>query len=142
MKENISELIKKFESGKSSLAEEKFLIDHPEKIVPPQKLWLSFIQRNKPTAPEKLKTTVWEAVKNKRSSRHRRRIGIISAAASVLIIVSVFILSPKKNELSSREKETLLNEALNMFKDNSNTIDLSQNVLYEDEMIIIYTSQD
>lgn len=142
MKENIKKLIRKYESGESSLAEEKFLRDHPEKIVPPQNLWFKFIQLNKHKAPQKLKVLVWEVIKNRRNGRHKIKIGIISAAASVLIILSVFILNPKKDELSYREKEALLNEALSMFRDNSNTINLSQNVLYEDELIIIYTTQD
>ena len=142
MKENIEELIKKYETGESSLAEETFLTDHNEKINTVHKPWFKFIQRNRQTVPQELSASVWEAVQSKRSSRRRLNIGIISAAASVVILLSVFVFNSEKNKLSYHEKEAMLNEALSMFNNETTANQTVQNVLYEDNMIVIYMDQE
>ncbi|MFC0875856.1 hypothetical protein ACE01N_04640 [Saccharicrinis sp. FJH2] len=142
MKENIDKLIKTYEAGESSLAEEMFLKDHAEEINHSHKPWFKYIQRNKHTAPQQFNTSIWEAIQRRRKNKQRLSIGILTAAASVAILLSVFIINPQKNRLSYQEKEAILNEALSMFNAHNTTQQQTQNVLYEDDMIVIYLEQE
>ncbi|MFB6317707.1 hypothetical protein [Saccharicrinis sp. FJH54] len=142
MKENIDKLIKKYEAGESSLAEEKFLRDHAGQADSDHKPWFTFMQKTHQEVPQNLEKAVWKAVQYRRKRKRRINTGFLTAAASVAILLSLFVYNPQKHRLSYREKEAVLNEALSMFSAHNTTPQEAQNVLYEDDMIVIYLAQE
>lgn len=70
----------------------------------------------------------------------RLRVGMLFAAASILLLLSLTIYKPFSNIQSYKKKEALLNEALSMFEDKSPKPELIS--IYEDDMIIIYASAE
>lgn len=140
MKEKkIDNLIEKYEAGASTSQEEQFLFDNAENSGSTIEAWSTFVKRNKSEAPENFNDTLWDSFQNRNIRKRRFKIAIMSAAASVLLIIALFIGNPGQKKLSYSEKEALLNQALNMFPDSEQEI-TKGNIIYEDEIIIIYTS--
>ncbi len=142
MKEDeIERLIEKYKEGNSTLNEEQLLFDKTQNLKPSLEAWSTFVKKNKNETPKNFNDTLWESFQNKKTKRHRRFVGIMSTAASVLLLISLYIASPKQKELNYSEKEALLNQALNMVS-NSEPSEIQQNIIYENEMIIIYTTTE
>ncbi len=140
MKEKkIEKLTEKYEAGASTLHEEQFLFDNADNSRSMIEAWSSFVKRYKRKAPENFNDTLWDSFQNRTIRKRRFKIGIMSAAASVILIIALFIGIPGQKKLSYNEKEALLNQAQNMFIDSEQEI-IKGNIIYEDEMIIIYTS--
>lgn len=140
MKEEKNEnLIEKYKAGASTLHEEQFLFDNAEKSKSTIEAWATFVKRNKREAPENLNGTLWESFQNRKIRKRRIITGIISAAASVILIIALFIGNAGQEKLSYSEKEAFLNEALNMFAGIEQT-QTQQNIIYENDLIIIYTT--
>tara|TARA_B110000914_G_scaffold218209_1_gene225239 strand:+ start:427 stop:852 length:426 start_codon:yes stop_codon:yes gene_type:complete len=140
MKENeIERLIEKYKEGNSTLNEEQFLFDHIKNSEPSLEVWSTFVKNNKKETPNNFNDTLWESFQNKKIGKRKRFVGVISVAASVILLISLYITSPKQKEVSYSEKEDLLNQALNMVS-NSEPSEIQQSIIYENEMIIIYTT--
>ncbi|AUC86147.1 hypothetical protein CW731_13025 [Polaribacter sp. ALD11] len=140
-KELIKTLIEKYEAGTSTLEEEQFLFENADNSEATLQTWAAFVTRNKIAVPDNLNTTLWDSFQKKKNKTRRIQIGIISAAASVLLLISLFIYTPDQKKLSYHEKEILLNKALNMIADTT-PIQSKQRILYEDDLITIYSSND
>ncbi|MCG1037351.1 hypothetical protein [Polaribacter sargassicola] len=139
--ENIKNLMDKYKSGTSSLEEEKELFDNVNESEPEIKTWASFVKKNKKVAPDNFNDKLWESFDKKTSKNNRFKIGLISVAASVLFISTLFMNNIKNESLSNEEKEALLNEAKNMFIE----FDKSKpkyNVLVESDLLIVYTKTE
>lgn len=142
MKEDeIERLIEKYKEGNSTLNEEQFLFEHIKSSEPSLEVWSTFIKNNKKETPNNFNDTLWESFQNKKIGKRKRFVGVISAAASVILLISLYIVSPKQKEVSYSEKEDLLNQALNMVS-NSEPSKIQQSIIYENEMIIIYTASE
>ncbi|NMH89618.1 hypothetical protein [Flavivirga algicola] len=137
--DKIERLIEKYKEGNSTLNEEQFLFDHVKNSELSLEAWSTFVKNNKREVPKNFNDTLWESFQNKKIGKRKRFIGIMSAAASVILLISLLIASPKQKELSYSEKEDLLNQALNMMS-NSEPSETQQRIIYENEMIIIYTT--
>jgi hypothetical protein len=139
-KGKIEELIKKYEEGTSNLSEEQLLLDNVENLNPTVKPWFKFIKLTKRTAPQHLYGSLWESIQTARIKKRRFTIGIISAAASVIILISLSIFNLGYEKRSFKKKEALLSEALQMFENTDYQVQIEKNIIYEDNMIIIYTA--
>lgn len=139
-KSKFEDLIEKYEQGESSLSEEKNIFDNAESIDSESQAWFKFIQINKKKAPEGLQDSIWESIHKKRIINRRLKVGVLSAAASIILLLSIMIYKPFGNIQSYKEKEALLNEALGMFENKNTTLELRS--IYEDDMIIIYASAE
>lgn len=137
-KERFEELIEKYEQGESTLLEEKIISSNTENANNNFRAWFKFVQHNKKNVPEDLQDSIWESIQKKRTVTRRLRFGVMSAAASILLIISVAVFSPFDNIQSYKKKEALLNEALSMFEENK----MEVRPVYEDDMIIIYASAE
>ena len=135
----IEKLTEKYETGASTLNEEQFLFDNAENSPSKIEAWSTFVKRNKREAPENLNDKLWASFQNRIIRKRRFKVGIISAAASIVLIITLIIGNPGQKKLSYNEKEALLNQALNMIAVSEQEI-AKENIIYEDEMIIIYTS--
>jgi len=142
MKEDeIERLIKKYNEGNSTLNEEQILFDNTKNSKPSLEAWSTFAKKNKIETPKGFNDTLWESFQNKKIRKRKVYVGIIAAAASVLLLISLYIVNPKQKELDYSEKQALLNQALNMVS-NSGLVEIQERIIYENEMIIIYTSTE
>ncbi len=139
-KAKIEKLTEKYEAGASTLSEEKFLLDNAENLKTTIRPWFKFIKLNKKEAPLNFNESLWESIQTRRIKKRRFTIGIMSMAASIIILVSVFTYNDGYKKLSYQEKKALLSEALDMFEDPPPRLPLVQNIIYEDDIIIVYTT--
>lgn len=142
MKEDeIEKLVKKYKEGNSTLSEEQFLFDHAKNTKPSLEAWSTFVKNNKNEIPNNFNDRLWGSFENKKIGKYKRRkvVGILSTAASVLLVISFYIANSKQKELSYSEKKALLNEAVAMVS-SSKTPVIHQSVIYENEMVVIYTA--
>jgi len=134
--ENIKNLITKYKLGSSSLKEESFLFENVNDSETAIKTVATFVKKNKKVAPDNFNNDLWKSFDKKTTQKNRFKIGLISAAASILLISTLYINTISDNGLSYGEKEALLNEAKNMFtKQEVQPI----SVLIESDLIIVYT---
>ena len=77
-------------------------------------------------------------IQTKRKTSRRIIYGLVSTAASIALIIT---LSVNKSKQSYEEKEALLTKALSMFKNDEPQKEV-RNVIYEDELIVIYMAQN
>jgi len=141
MKENnLNKLIEKYHDGNISLEEEAELnnllknSDNEEE----KEDWLSFARQNKIETPVDFNTKMWETFEKKQHFKsNKTRFRVLSAVATIALLIAIGFALPKTNELSYSEKENLLLEAQAMFKETSEN---EATILFEDETIIVYTN--
>lgn len=142
MKEDKTErIIKKYKEGNSTLEEEQFLFENSKSSEHELKAWSTFIQNNKVETPENFNEALWESFENKKDRKRKIFVSIMTAAASVIILLSLYMTNFKQKELNYTEKEALLNQALNMVS-NSGPTEAQRSIIYENDMVIIYTSTE
>ena len=139
--QEIERLIKKYYQGETTLEEEQHLYAHSEHTETSLDRWSTFVKKNAVTIPDHLNDTLWERFEAKTTNSRRRWISSITAAASVLLLISLFVDFLKEDKLTYAQKESLLNEALNMFPDEEIS-ETQQDIIYENEMIILYTTTE
>ena len=140
MKEvEFEKLVEKYNEGDSSLKEEQLLFNNAKNSEHSLEAWSTFVKNNKKEIPKDFNDTLWESFQNKKTIKRKEIIKIMSVAATVLLIISLFVGNLKLKEQSYSEKEVLLNQALNMFH-NTTEKEVKYNIFYENEMIIVYTT--
>ena len=127
---NKEELINKYLEAESNLNEEQDIFN-TETANSDFNPWFKFVKKYRMKAPENLNNSVWDAIQSKRKRTQQVIYGIVATAASVALIVSLSVNSPKQ---SDKEKEALLKEALSMF-DNSKPKVEERNIIYEDDLM-------
>lgn len=142
MKEHkIDKLIEKYESGSSTLNEELLLFENGNNAGLPIEAWSAFVKSNKRKMRDNLNDRLWVSFQKRNRFKRTLNIGIVSAAASVLLIFALYFAGPGKNSLSYSEKEALLNQALGMFPEKEQ-LPVEENIIYENDMVIIYTTTE
>jgi len=136
--ENIKSIIKKYKSASSSLEEEKLLFSSTEKMDEPLKIWTDFVRQNQKKAPENINDTLWASFEEKTKKTNKFKIGVLSAAASIALIFSLFMYNSNQNTLTEIEKQALLNEAKSMFIEADEEKAMYRKIL-ENELVIVYT---
>lgn len=135
-KQSNKELLKKYKEGFSSLKEEKYLLDAKNEIISEFDLLASFLKKNNQKVPENLNEQLWDSFDKKINKKKKFKIGILSAAASIVFLISIFFFNNNQNTLTYNEKEALLNEAKSMFN-NTNKEEVYTKLL-EDELVVVY----
>lgn len=139
--EHIKDLIKKYKSGTSSLEEEQILYDNSNNANASIQMISSFVKKNKKETPKNFNNKLWESFEKKTNKTKKLRIGLFSAAASIILIISFYISINSKNEMTPNEKEVLLSEAKSMFEDVSQE-QIIHNIIIENELIVVYTKTE
>ena len=134
-------LFKKYKEGNTTLKDEQYLFDNAIDTEPSLDAWSTFIKNNKTEIPNNFNDTLWESFQNKKNRKRKIFAGIMSTAASVILFTSLFIANQKQEELNYSEKEVLLSLAKEMLS-NSDLKVIEQNIIYENEMVIIYTAKE
>lgn len=137
MKEdNINKLIEKYKSGETTLEEERALFKMESQSESPLTKWFDYINHNNNRVPDNLKETLWDSFQNRKKMQTNWIVASLAVAAKLLIILTLAINTTKKKEMDYAQKQALLEEARNMFKESTTKI------LYEDDYIQIYTTTD
>lgn len=135
--EHIKNLIEKYKSGRSSLEDEKHLFDKVETEVSIKKLAF-FVKKTKREIPKNFNEKLWESFEKRTIKKNKFRIGIISSAATILVIITLYISNFGYNKQSYSEKETLLNQAQKMFVAPIQK-QLIHAIIIESDLIVVYT---
>ena len=134
-------LLKKYKEGYTTLDDEQFLLDKTSGITPSLDEWSTFVKNNKIETPHNFNEKLWESFQNKKNRKRKVFVGIMSAAASLLLFITFIITNQKQEELNYSEKEALLSLAKEMVS-NSDSTDNEKNIIYENDMVIIYTTKE
>jgi hypothetical protein len=137
--ETIKNLIEKYKKGETSLSEEKELFNSGNETQPEIANLSQFIKNNQIMTPENLNEKLWKYFDEKSVRNNKFRIGIYSAAASILLIFSLYFWNFEPNKMTYNEKLALLNEAKSMFA-NTSEKEINSNIILETDLIIVYTS--
>lgn len=138
-------LIDKYLAAETTLEEEETLFDGKNQ-QPGVAEWATYRNHKRNKAPSNLPDTIWSTIQKRRRNRQRMLIGLPAVAASIAFVVFVLIYDEGDQQVAPRritydEKEALLHEALSLFSEEQPTTS-KQNVIYEDDVVIIYmTSQ-
>tara|TARA_R110001583_G_scaffold68019_2_gene194021 strand:+ start:742 stop:1164 length:423 start_codon:yes stop_codon:yes gene_type:complete len=134
--ESIKNFIKKYKSGTSSLEEEIFLFDSKKVTNSSIQMIFSFIKKNKKEVPQNFNDKMWMSFDKKTKKMNQFRIGLLSTAASIVLLLSIYISN--KNELTNSEKEALLIEAKSMFIA-KNQKEKNYTIIIQNELVVVYT---
>jgi hypothetical protein len=140
-KVDIKKLLEKYKNGASNLEEDAFLRANKTDLDVKEEMYFTFLEKKKATVPKNLNDILWENFEKKRNKIKRLRIGVFSAVASLALIISLFFINPTEEEMSYEEKLALLKEAKAMIA-NAEQESNYKNIIYEDELIIIYTIKE
>lgn len=135
--EHIKDLIKKYKAGTSSLEEEEIIYDN-DKVDSSIKMLSSFIKKTKKEAPHNINDKLWNSFDKKTSHTKKIRIGFFTVAASILLVISLFVNFNSENKLTNNQKEMLLSEAKSMFEDVKQE-KIVHNIIIENDLIVVYT---
>lgn len=139
-KETIDKQLNLYKEGRSSLEEEEKLARILGASNEKENGWFKYIQQHKKVAPRNLESDIWALIQKRGSRKRRILLRISSVAASIILAVSVFFIleTRPQQEMSYAEKEAVLAEALAMISDTQEQPIVGE-ILYEDEILIIYT---
>ena len=113
--ETINKLIQKYKNGETSLKEEEQLFYNAKENQPEIRILADFKEKNQIKTPSNLNDKLWNSFDVKQRKNNRFRIGVFSAAASIVLLLSFYFGSLNNNKLSYSEKQALLDEAKKMF---------------------------
>ncbi|WP_299122444.1 hypothetical protein [uncultured Winogradskyella sp.] len=142
MKEYKAEgLINKYKEGQTTLSEEQVLFNSTDNLEPSLEAWSAFVKNNKTELPKDFNAQLWESFENRKSKKRKLFVGVLSAAASVIVLMSLFLGNPKQEALNYAEKEALLSLAKKMVS-NSDVVETEERIIYENDIVIIYTTKE
>jgi|GEM_PF-1277840 len=138
----LKDLIAKYQETQSRTAEERLLRERIDKSDPAMHSWSKFVNAHKAKVPEQFTDKQWEKFNKHIASTPQFVIRIVSIAASILVLMTLyFSFSNPQDELSYEEKASLLKQAKNMLPEQNQEI-ATQDIIYEDHSIIIYTTTE
>ena len=133
------ELIKRYLEAETTLDEEKELISSADPNSEFGK-WSKFVKQNQNEIPADLNDSLKVLIKERNKRKQRFMVQVTSIAASIALLVTIYTYTNNRGNNSYLEKEAKLNEAISMFSTEDST-PKAREVIYEDEMVIIYLAQ-
>lgn len=132
-------IVKKYTEGHSSLEEEQLLFNNTKSTEHELEAWFTFAKDNKKKTPKNFNETLWESFSHKKNRKQKTYIGVFSAAASIILLLSIYSSNSKQKELQYSEKVALLEQAIHMtsYREAS---EVPKNIYYEDDMLMVYTT--
>jgi len=139
--DNTERLIKKYKEGQSTLNEEHVLFECTENLEPSIDAWSTFVKHNKREAPKDFNAHLWQSFQKRTNNKRKLSISVLSAAASVVVLMAFFLGNPKQDQLKYAEKEAMLTLAKKMVS-NSDAVETEERIIYENDIVIIYTTKE
>ena len=137
--DKLKHLTERYESGASTLEEERMLFNHLENSDTSLGAWATFVKQNKSDVPRDLNENLWQSFEGMKPRKSRVLVKLLSAAAAIILAIALFISFPTNDKQSYSEKEALLNEARSMFTKNDSPKNYKNEIIYENDEMIIYT---
>lgn len=135
--DHLEKLTKKYLEGKTSLEEERQLLHAKKYTASAMEDWSTFVAQHQIDVPKDVSEKLWQQFITKKTNTFRQRLLVVSAAASVLLLFSIYLFKPQHKKQSYQEKDALLSQALQLLE---NTQPQKTQVIYESNMFIIYTT--
>ncbi|WP_341224837.1 hypothetical protein [uncultured Arcticibacterium sp.] len=135
---DIEKLIEKYKAGETTLKEEQFLLENTSDVDTEMSAWFQYAKQKRKEPTPALKEKIWASISKKRIPF---RIGMFAAAASILFLAVFFIHNARQEKLAYEKKEATLKEALAMLSE-PEIIPSKKNIIYEDELVIIYNNPE
>ncbi|MDX6747377.1 hypothetical protein SHK09_11285 [Polaribacter sp. PL03] len=139
--ENIKNLIDKYKLGTSSLKEEQFLFDNVDKTDIGIEASSVFVKMNKKEIPDSFNDKLWDSFEEKTIKNSHFRYHFLAVAASILLIVTLYISNLRESKLNYTDKVALLKEAQNMFLISEETLPI-ENIIIESDLVVVYTKTE
>ncbi|RCS26540.1 hypothetical protein DUT90_12345 [Polaribacter sp. WD7] len=139
--ESIKKIIKKYKSGTSTIADENFLFENVTNTDKTTHYIAAFIKESKLQTPRNLNNTLWDSFEKKTKKKKEFKLALLALAASVVLIISVYINNKRSDTLDIQRKEALLNEAKSMFK-NSEDPQIIHHIIIESDLLVVYTKTE
>jgi hypothetical protein len=139
--ETMNRLIEKYKNGETSLEEEEKLFYNVNEDELEIKALADFIHNHQIKTPQNLNEKLWKSFDEKKVKKNNFKITFFSVAASIVLIVSLYVGNLDRNKLSNGEKQALLNEAKNMFVD-VEVPKTVHHIILESDLIVLYTKSD
>ncbi|WP_299046586.1 hypothetical protein [uncultured Polaribacter sp.] len=139
--ESIKKIIKKYKSGTSTIADENFLFENVTNTDKTTHYIAAFIKESKLQTPRNLNNTLWDSFEQKTKKKKEFKLALLPLAASVVLIISVYINNKRSDTLDIQRKEALLNEAKSMFK-NSEDPQIIHHIIIESDLLVVYTKTE
>ncbi|MEQ8554509.1 MAG: hypothetical protein RIC06_14785 [Cyclobacteriaceae bacterium] len=138
-KKHMDEILNKYMAGESTLKEEKELlkVDHADPEIAD---WSMFAKAKRINTPDGLQDEILTRIQA-RTKRRRWLYASTGIAATIVLILAVMFEPQERGLMSENEKQVLLSEVLSMFPE-AETVDSKKEILYEDELIVIYIVSD
>lgn len=134
------QLVARYKEGKTSLEEEKTLFRAFKNTDAPFEPWSSFVTGVKKDVPADFNNMQWKLFNDKTEQKPRFLFKIMSTAAAIGVFITLYFFYSEEKKLDYAQKEALLEEAINMIPKPDLTL-TPQTVIYENEMVIIYTTK-
>ncbi len=134
-KKHMDEILKKYMAGESTLMEEKELlkVDHADPEIAD---WSMYTKGKRINALVGLKDEILTRIQA-RTRRRRWLYASTGIAATIVLILAVMFEQQEQDLMADREKQELIDEVLSMFPE-AETVDSKKEILYEDDMVVIY----
>ncbi|MBX2846108.1 MAG: hypothetical protein KTR13_07830 [Saprospiraceae bacterium] len=137
--ENYKQLLENYRAGKTSTEEEQQLFNAEHQRDSRMEAWSTFVNAHQNQPPAAINEHLWTRFQRKKAQPKFRLTYILPVAASLILLVSVFLGTSNKKQ-SPAEKEQLLQQAVNLFEAPQETE--VQQVFYENELIVVYTTSE
>ena len=134
------DLMRKYLAGESTLEEEEKLFNPGDQRTGIE-AWSTYVNQNRKKTPAGLADSIWANIKARDRRKQRFLVGLYGIAASVALCIAVLVYKTDNKNTDYAEKEALLNEALSLLSKEPNP-DGNQRIIYEDDMVIIYSASE
>lgn len=134
-------LYKDYLEGLTSLEQEEMLRAESDNLSKGDQLWLDYQKDKMVETPAALTYGIKQSLASGSLKRKRTLKALVSAAAAVGLIISIWFFSESKSkEMPYAEKLVALTEARMLLEDQAEaeSEEESEEIIYEDESIIIY----
>lgn len=139
-KEHIEAIFEKYKNGETSLEEEQFLLKNATELNFPLSNWITHERKNKEEVTKQFNDRLWQSFDKRTQSKNKIIKRVLIAAASIVLLFTLYIENQEENTQSLSEKEALLIEAKSMFsKIEQNT---NQEIIFDSDLIVVYKKQN
>ncbi len=139
MSKTTDELVEKYLAAESTLAEEEELFNTRESQAGMEE-WSTYVKQKRKKAPTDLTDSILAAIQTKKRRSQRFLLSFAGVAASIALLLAIFTYTTSKG-IDYDQKQAVLNEALSMFTEEKHT-PIHKNIIYEDDMVIIYMASN
>ncbi|WP_178991582.1 hypothetical protein [Winogradskyella schleiferi] len=140
-KEHTKEIFEKYKNGLTSLEEERFLLKNASiNFNFPLLDWIKFEKKNKKQITDDFNERLWQSFEKKTQPKTRLLKRVVIAAASIVLLFTLYNKNKQENTQSLWEKEALLMEAKSMFSDIEQNA--NREIIFDSDLVTVYATKE